>query len=212
MIPLILKLKKGKHKEIAKVQDLIIEELFTIFDQAVLHGGTGLWRCYDGNRFSDDIDVYIPKDIDKITKLFESLERKGFTIVKKKIGENSIYSELQFERTFVRFEALFKRVDGVLKEYKTVEGNLITIYTLTPEELIHEKIRAYLARHKIRDLYDLFFLLRFVKDRGIVKKELQLLLSKFKDPVDTKDLQVLIIDGLVPTVESMKEYIKSWSR
>src|SRR3989338_1040636 len=105
-IPLISKLKKESHKEIAKAQDLIIEEAYKLFDKAVLHGGTAIWRCYKGNRFSEDIDMYIGKDSGKIKIFFENLEKKGFKLLKKKISENSIYSNLEMNRTIVMFEAL----------------------------------------------------------------------------------------------------------
>ena len=82
-IPLILKLKKKAHKDIAEAQDIIIRELYTLFDKAVLHGGTSIWRCYGGNRFSEDIDVYIPNDQKRIDSLFEHLKKNGFVIYRK---------------------------------------------------------------------------------------------------------------------------------
>ena len=210
MIPLILKLKKSSQKEIAKAQDLIVEEIYKIFDKAIIHGGTSIWRCYNGNRFSEDIDMYIPKEISKINDLFENLEKKGFRIIKKKVGKNSIYSNLELNRTIVRFEAIFKTINGVLKEYQTSEGNLITVYTLTPEELIKEKINAYIKRYKIRDLYDVFFLLRYVKNKDSIKRELNHLIDNFKQPVDKKELKVLVIEGLTPDVDKMLQYIKTF--
>ena len=210
MIPLILKLKKSSQKEIAKAQDLIVEEIYKIFDKAIIHGGTSIWRCYNGNRFSEDIDMYIPKEISKINDLFENLEKKGFRIIKKKVGKNSIYSNLELNRTIVRFEAIFKTINGVLKEYLTSEGNLITVYTLTPEELIKEKIDAYMRRYKVRDLYDLFFLLRYVKNKDNIKRELNYLIDNFKQPVDKKELKVLVIEGLTPDVDKMLQYIKTF--
>ena len=206
-IPLILKLKKQMHKDIASAQDIIVKELYNVFDKAVFHGGTVIWRCYKGNRFSEDIDVYIPKDENKINTLFLNLEKRGFIIKKKKISKNSLYSSMELNRTLVRFEALFKEQKGSLKEYSTSDGNLIIVYTLTPEELIKEKTNAYLARLKIRDLYDIFFLLRYVQDKKHVSRELNRLIKEFKEPIDEKDLKVLIIEGLVPTTEKMIEYI-----
>lgn len=210
MMPLILKLKKARHKEIARAQDLIVEELYKTFDKAVLHGGTSIWRCYQGNRFSEDVDVYLPRDLNKVNAFFENLEKKGFIIKKKKISENSIFSNLQLERLMVRFEAIFKKQEGSLKEYETCEGNLITVYTLTPEELIKEKVNAYLNRYKIRDLYDIFFLLRYVKHKEEVEGDITRLLKHFKDPADKEDLKVLIITGLIPDVEKMLVYMKRW--
>ena len=61
-IPIILKLKKQMQKNLALAQDVIVKELFLVFEDAVLHGGTAIWRCYSGDRFSEDVDAYIPKD------------------------------------------------------------------------------------------------------------------------------------------------------
>jgi len=210
MIPLILRLKRQMHKDIAKAQDMIIEETYAVFENAVLHGGTAIWRCYKGNRFSEDIDVYIQKDNAKIELLFKNLEKKGFIIKKKKIGKNSLFSNLQLNRTFVRLEALFKKADGSLREYELSDGNLITVYALTPEELIEEKVNAYLKRLKIRDLYDIFFLLRHVKEKDDVKNNIKRLISNFKKPVDEKELGALILEGITPDSEKMLSYTKSW--
>jgi predicted nucleotidyltransferase component of viral defense system len=208
MIPLILKIKKTDHKEIAVSQDLIIKEVYKIFDKAVLHGGTCIWRCYQGNRFSEDIDVYIKKDIKKIDLLFENLKKLGFIIKKKKITENTLFSNLQFNRVLVRLEAVFKEINGSLKEYETSDSNLIMIYALTPEELIKEKIQAYLKRLKIRDLYDIFFLLKYVKNKQEIKRELTHLIKEFKMPIDEKELRVLIIEGIIPDAKKILEYLK----
>jgi predicted nucleotidyltransferase component of viral defense system len=209
MIPLILRIKKEAHKGVAQAQDLIVQELYSVFSNAVLHGGTAIWRCYKGNRFSEDIDIYIPRDVERIDLLFSNLEKKGFSVEKKKIAEHSLYSNLTFNRTQVRLEALFKKAHGTLKEYETVEGNLITVYTLTPEELICEKAGAYLHRLKIRDLYDIFFLMRHVQHKDRIKEEIIKLVKWFKPPVDEKELKVLILEGLVPTSEKMHEYLKN---
>ena len=208
MIPLILKLKKAEHKEVAKAQDLIVETLYKTFEYGVIHGGTSIWRCYHGSRFSEDVDVYISRDLKKIDLFFSSTEKLGFIIKKKKIGENSLYSNLELNETSVRLEAIFKKVNGSLAEYEAVDGNLITVYTLLPEELINEKVNAYLGRKKIRDLYDIFYLLRFVKDKKLIIKSLKKLIDEFPRPVDEKDLKILIIEGIVPNLDSMLLYIK----
>ncbi len=209
MIPLVLRLKKMAHREIAKAQDIVVAALYEVFNNAVIHGGTSIWRCYQGNRFSEDVDVYIPRDIKKIERLFELFERKGFIVEKKRIKKNSIYSLLRLSDTMVRFEALFKAVSGSLKEYETVEGNFLTVYTLAPEELIREKAATYLKRRKVRDLYDVFFLLRHVRDVSRVKNNLRELIAKFKEPQDGKELKVLLYEGLVPDVQKMLAYITS---
>ncbi len=208
MIPIIFRLKKTSHREIAKAQDVIVETLYEVFNDAVFHGGTCIWRCYNGNRFSEDVDFYIQKDIEKINLFYNSLQNKGFLIEKKKIGENSIYSTLKLNRTLVRFEALFKKIKGSLKEYEKAEGNFISVYALTPEELIKEKVETYLKRFKVRDFYDIFFLIRHIQNMTNVKKEINKLLEHFKNPIDEKEIRVLIIEGIVPKTEEMLEYIR----
>lgn len=211
-IPLILRLKKEMHKKIAKAQDIIMEELYKVFNDAVFHGGTAIWRCYNGNRFSEDIDVYIPRNIEKINVLFDNFEKRGFLVEKKKIGENSIFSSMKFNNTIVRFEALFKKSGSILKDYEQAEGNFIAVYTLTPEQFIKEKVDTYLKRRKIRDLYDIFFLLKYSNEKEKIKGDLIKLLKEFKKPIDEQDLNVIILEGLVPETKKMLDYIESFTK
>jgi len=185
-----------------------LETLYQVFPRSVLHGGTAIWRCYSGNRFSEDVDVYMGKNIEKIERFFEELRKVGFKILKKRTTKNSLYSVLSFESTEVRFEALFKDVRGSVKEYETYEGILFNVFTLDPEEMIREKINAYLKRRKIRDLYDIFFMLRYVEEKNKLKPDLQRLLREFKDPVDEGELKALILFGAIPTKNDLVEYIK----
>lgn len=207
-IPLILRLKKERFKGIARAQDIIIDELYKIFEKAVIHGGTAIWRCYSGNRFSEDIDIYVIKDLKKINLLFENLKKQGFFIEKKKIGENSMYSNLKLNNVFVKLEALFKKSKGELKEYERIDGNSKTIYTLAPEEMVKEKINTYLKRRKARDIYDVFFLLRYVKVDEEIKKQLNKLIKNFEKPIDEEELKILIFEGLTPELKDILLYIK----
>ncbi len=212
MIPLSLRIKRETHRAIAAAQDLILTETYRHFDKAVLHGGTAIWRCYQGQRFSEDLDFYFPKDIAKIQELFSSFEKLGFKVLKKKISERSIYSELELNRVAVRLEATFHKIPGHLADYETIDGNFITIYTLTPPEFVKEKVQAYLHRRKIRDLYDIFFLLKQVNDISAIKKELQLLLKSYSASLDESDLRILILEGLTPSSSQMVEYITNFQR
>jgi len=211
-IPLILRLKKEAHKKIARAQDVIMEELYKVFNDAVFHGGTAIWRCYNGNRFSEDIDVYIPKNIEKINILFNNFEKKGFQIEKKKIGGNSIFSSMKFNNTIVKFEALFKKSESILKNYEQIDGNFIAVYTLAPEQFIKEKVDAYLKRRKIRDLYDVFFLLKYLDEKEKIKEDLIRLLKGFKKPLDEQDLNVIILEGIIPETKKMLNYIESFTK
>ncbi len=212
-IPLSLRMKKEAHRKIAYAQDLIVEEIYKEFNKAVLHGGTAIWRCFAGKRFSEDLDFYISKNEIKINKFFDSLEKKGFKIIKKKILERSIYSELEFNRSMVRFEATFQKIDGVITDYETSSGNIISIYSLTPESFIIEKVDTYLKRFKIRDLWDLFFLLRSISDFSLIKEKMNEFIKNYKNPIDELDLKTIILDGIVPSSQEMFNYIKQkWEK
>jgi len=206
-IPLQLRLKREIHRRIAYAQDLIVKEVYSIFNTAVLHGGTAIWRCYNGKRFSEDLDFYLPYDKKKIEALFESFKKIGFEIKKKKISEDSIYSELEINRVSVRFEATFQRISGVICDYEMSDGNIIAIYGLTPEMFLIEKSNAYLKRFKIRDLWDVFFFLRIVEKPHKIK-EIKDLIDGYKKPIDEDDLKVILLDGIVPSADEMINYIQ----
>lgn len=209
-IPLNLKLRKKIQKEVAYAQDVLVEELYNFFPKAVIHGGTAIWRCYNGNRFSADVDVYIVKDEKRIEDFFKSLLKRGFNIIKKRIKTNSLYSELIFHETSIRFEATFQIKKFIFKRYETSESFFINVYTLTPEDLIMEKVDAYLKRKKIRDLYDIFFLLNYVEKKDDVQKYLKRFIKNFTKPNDESNLGAIIISGATPHSEQLFEEIKRW--
>ena len=211
-IPLHQRIRRKHHGEVAMAQDIAVEIFYSVFTRGVLHGGTAIWRCYSGNRFSEDIDVYVERNIGRIDGFFETLKKRGFEVVKKRVKENALYSTLKFREAEIRIEAIFKRVKGIVKEYETYEGNLLNVFTLAPEAMICEKIDAYLKRRKIRDLYDIFFLLRSAEKSERLKSKLSNLLQNFRQPVDEKELKALLLFGAIPDKEDMLEYIKRWAR
>ncbi len=210
LIPLQVKLKRESHRRVASAQDLIVREVYAVFERAVLHGGTAIWRCYNGKRFSEDLDFYLPPDKAKIEEVFRRFQNVGFRLLKKKIGENSIYLELELDRTTVRFEATFQKISGILCDYELSNGNFMPIYSLTKEQFLEEKVQTYLKRYKVRDLWDIFFLLQRIENPRVIVG-LQLLITKYKKPVDEPDLKVIILEGIIPSAEEMKGYItRKW--
>lgn len=206
-IPLQIRLKRESHRKIAYAQDLIVKEVYSVFNNAVLHGGTAIWRCYNGKRFSEDLDFYLPKENKKVELLFDNIKKIGFEIKKKKISERSIYSELVLERISIRLEATFQKVSGVICDYEMSNGNFLSIYSLSTEDFLVEKARTYLKRLKIRDLWDVFFLLKNIED---VKKirEIGDLIKNYKKPDDEENLRTILLEGIVPSAEEMIQYIK----
>jgi predicted nucleotidyltransferase component of viral defense system len=214
ILPLKIKLKKKIHRDIAMAQDLIVIEMYNSFPNIVIHGGTCIWRCYRGNRFSEDIDVYLPvkyKESEELNLFKDNLKKRGFVLEKFKETENSIFSKFSFQNSIVSFEATFKNIGkSVTKTFELSDGNFITVYTLSPEDIIKEKISAYAKRRKIRDLYDIFFMLNFVEDRKAIVQPLRDLIRNFKKPLDLNDLKALLISGAIPSLDEMLRVIEKW--
>ena len=214
VIPLEKKLKKKIHRQIALAQDILVDEIYRFFPKAVLHGGTAIWRCFGSNRFSEDLDFYLPSfSKDKLKQFLKELEGLGFSRLKFNQTKNTLFSKFEYSEIIVRFEAIRKRV----KEYKTmpfemIDGSSIIVNVLSPENLLKEKINSYLAREKVRDLYDIFFLLKFMKKDNQIKKVLNNFLKKYSPPKDEKDLKTLIISGAIPKTEDLLQEIKKWAK
>ena len=213
-IPLEKKLKKKLHLQIALAQDILVNEIYRFFPKAVLHGGTAIWRCFGSNRFSEDLDFYLPSfSKPKLDQLSNNLKGLGFSKLKFKQTRNAVFSKFEYSGAIVRFEAVIKKV----KDYKTmsfemIDGSSIIVNTLPPEVLLREKINSYLSRQKVRDLYDIFFLLKFVEKKPQIKAILKNFFKKYSSPRDKKDLKVLVIVGAIPKIEDMLQEIKKWAR
>src|SRR3989338_3348921 len=209
-IPLQARLKREAHRKIAYAQDIIVKEVYSVLNNSVLHGGTAIWRCYNGKRFSEDLDFYFSKDKKKVELVFENLKRQGFVILKKKISDTSVYSELELERVSVRLEATFQKKSKILCDYEMLDGNFISIYSLTVEQFISEKSNTYLKRFKVRDLWDVFFLLKNAQNPEKIK-EIGKLIDNYKKPTDEENLKVILLEGIVPSAKEMIEYInRKW--
>lgn len=229
IIPLEKRLRKKAHKDVAVAQDMLVETIYTFFPKSVIHGGTAIWRCYNSKRFSEDIDVYMPRGLGKekesdlelsFQSFLDSLKSKGFVVKKFKRTNGSIFSKFEISDVEVRFEAIFKNVKNfIVKPFEASDGTFMNVYTLSPEDLLIEKVAAYKTRKKVRDLYDIWFLLNLVSDVDKVRKIVEdfardIDIEKGVDAgwksADYKTLKALIVLGPVPTVENLIEGIKSW--
>jgi predicted nucleotidyltransferase component of viral defense system len=207
------KFKKRIHKLIALAQDILVIELYDKFPSTIIHGGTAIWRCYGSNRLSEDVDAYFPLALKKenFKRFLDDLKSKGFVVEKFGRKNNSIFAKFSYLNAIVSFEAVFKNIKNFLvRPFEMSDGSSILVNTLTPEDIIKEKVSVYLERRRIRDLYDIFFLLKFVEKRENVKEVLTKLINNFKRPLDKKELKVLIISGSVPSVENMLREVRKW--
>ncbi len=213
-LPLINRLRIARHKKVTAAQDLVVISLYAHFPGAVIHGGTSIWRCYGGNRFSEDIDVYLDLAEKKadFDVFINDLEKAGLEKIKFKKSDTSIFSIFTYDRENVSFEAVFKSVKGTPAKYEMSDGTFTFIRTLTPKELMLEKITTYLDRRKVRDLYDIYFLSNIVARDESTRRSMHVLVSKFAAPRDADSLSSLVLTGAVPTVDEMLEELTIWAK
>src|SRR5438445_3864550 len=211
-IPLAEKLRKRLHRTVSAGKDILVAEAYNAFPSAVLHGGTAIWRCYKGNRFSEDLDFYLPSaDKSRLDRLVANLGRRGLHKEKIKATRSAVFGKFSYLDVVVRFDASLREMSKyALRPFEMVDGTLIMVKMLEQTDLLLEKASAYMARRKVRDVYDVFFLLQILEDKRVVKKSLNELLLDFRRPVDERELKALVISGVAPTVTKMLEVIREW--
>ncbi|MFP3950485.1 MAG: nucleotidyl transferase AbiEii/AbiGii toxin family protein [Candidatus Micrarchaeia archaeon] len=207
-IPIAKKLKKRAHLELALLQDEVVEVLYSLCagNEPVLHGGTAIWRCYGGRRFSEDLDFYGSLTEEFREKLARELESRGLVLGKYKKAPHVVFAKIQNRNTEVKLE-ISKGFPSkkVLRQYEKADGTKMDIYSLPREELIKEKMEAYLNRRFIRDIYDVYFLgQQEGKIRGISG-----FLNRLGPPADEKNLRALVYVGMAP---DFREMVKALER
>ncbi len=210
-LPIVYRLKRESQKNLTELQDEVIEVIYEILDDAVIHGGTAIWRCYGGKRFSEDIDIYAKYPEDFKIKLERVLKRRGLKLIKFRQTANTLFSEISNDTTSMKLEITRKKVRGTLSVYQKANGNTLDVLTLKPEELILEKLAAYNSRKRIRDIYDVYFLSRLVSEMKI-KKIVNESLQKIEKPTDEADLKAIVYEGEVPTFKGIIEGLSVWAK
>ena len=209
-IPISNRLKKRLHVETAVLQDELLDVVYALEENAVLHGGTTIWRCYGGNRFSEDLDFYFPVTEEFERRLVTKLKERNLQLLKYKKTENVLFAKISDGNVEVRLEvnSVDKNIRAIAKAYEKVDGNYIDIFTLSAEGLILEKISAYQSRKLIRDIYDIYHLTRYVEKDGLVKEQIRKFVSTMAKPLDEENLGVIVYSGAVPSFKQMIEAIR----
>ncbi len=213
-IPIINLLKKREYQELSKFQDVIVTTLYQIDSRIVLHGGTAIWRCFSGSRFSNDIDAYISSknELNGLKAGVLSIAYKqGIKVEKIKDTGNLIFMAFSSADTYLKVEMNYakKHINAVATRFEKIDGTYTEILTLSPEDLILEKIAAYSDRKFIRDIYDMYILSDYVNDAEKIKNAVSVFIDKIEKPVNENDLKALIYTGPIPSFSNMVKYIQA---
>ncbi|MBI5635757.1 nucleotidyl transferase AbiEii/AbiGii toxin family protein [Candidatus Micrarchaeota archaeon] len=208
-LPLERKLKKQLHVKVGFLQDEVMRIVYEIDENAVLHGGTSIWRCYGGNRFSEDLDFYSGKMREIMLQLPKIASERSLIVAKLKKTVNAVYCKIENNEAQVRLEAVKPpKATPVIAAYQLMNGSSLQILSLSPEQLIEEKISAYKNRRLIRDAYDLLQLsanasLGEAQKRGLIK-----FIEEIEAPLDEENLKAIVYQGAVPSFKQIIEALK----
>jgi predicted nucleotidyltransferase component of viral defense system len=201
-------LKRQAQVHLAELQDEIIDILYAIDPDAVLHGGTAIWRCLQGNRFSENIDCYSLAGKNFKAKLEAELKKRDLVLKKFKESENTIFSKISNGQTEISLEvSKRKSPEKIQASFEKSDGSSTEIFTLSTEGFIIEKTEAFLHRRLIRDLYDIWFLASKAEKIEKSRKALEKLGKNYKEPVDEKNLKTIVFLGIAPPAKAMLEKI-----
>ncbi|UNQ73887.1 nucleotidyl transferase AbiEii/AbiGii toxin family protein [Infirmifilum sp. NZ] len=202
-------IRRREQREIAELQDIVVSVLYRVLKPPpVLHGGTVIWRVYKSPRFSEDLDLYHENPTLYRSQLEREVESFELTLRKLRETANAVFMVVG-DRREVRVEFTKRDMSSVSveAEFELVDGGFIVVRTLPPELLLREKVQAYIERRKARDLYDVYYLLSHL-DPCSVREELQRLSAHLDEPPrDWGELRVLILKGLPPSFETVRERI-----
>ena len=201
----------GQKLKIALMQDAVVELIYDyVQPDAVLYGGTAIWRCYNGGRFSEDIDMYVSRSFE--SGFEANAGRHGIKVVWRD-KELPLHMRLSDGNTEMLLEASLGDPESRISQYVRVDGSSIAISAMQPAELIVRKMEAYRGRRYMRDLYDIFHMTNYVdKADYYVLSKLRPFLEDIQKPVDAGTLASLIYRGRSRiTFDEILEYLRGWS-
>ena len=213
----------------AKLEDILVQVLYNKYTGLVFHGGTAIWRCYSGNRFSRDLDFYLnsetaEKKMEYYREFSKFLQDSGLVIKEKGYSNSTdtMHFLVELDKTKMKVDINFRYKKGKMVDYAKIDDGKIAVLSLSPLELLNEKIVAYndkldnetgFKHPEAHDLYDMSYLVSLIEkpDRVTVEK-LKILIGKVEKnpPSDMRSLAHLIIRGLPPSFELMVKKLRGW--
>ena len=200
----------GQRLKLSELQDYVIDIIYDRFQpDALLYGGTAIWRCFGGARFSEDIGMYMNRE--SFNSFISSLDRYGLRLIRQD-PEFPMVIRIANDQTELLLETKEGYAESEIRAYSRVDGSTKTISVLSPTELMVRKIEAYLNRTFIRDIYDLFILTNWLdKTDYVVRTKISEFLKDIPTPVDEEVLASLLYSGSGNLdFIKMVNYIKRW--
>ena len=165
------------QKEKDYLQHIVLSRIYAnIGNELVFKGETSLQKCYGLNRFSEDLDFTASGAFrgEKIERALSEVNRFYPSSYSKLSGNLSINYVIKIRGPLFHTPLSLQtiRIDVSLREkviLPPLNYNIMPIYRdLGPymvnemdlKEIFSEKIRALMTRKQVRDLYDIYFLIK----------------------------------------------------
>jgi len=178
------------------MRDLIAHERFEmdvldalnsqkLLEPLVFGGGTMLRVCYDLNRYSADLDFWFLKEIDipsyhRRMKAFLNQRYKVSDAHSKRFSLVYEFRAADYPRS-LKIEIRKKARECKWKEVIAFSRHShvqVVVKAMTLEQMMRNKIAAFLNRGEIRDCFDMEFMLRKGVAMGASREELQAMRKK----------------------------------
>jgi len=191
-----------KLAELDYLQDIALLNLYREFgNKLVFKGGTCMYKAYQLNRFSEDLDFtarkgFKPKKFfSRLPFYFKLLNMKSRVRVKHFETAINVYLDVngplydgkkETMGTVILNISLRERVLLPIQRFPYMpayqEIRSFDLFAMDEREILAEKVRAIYERNKARDVYDLLYLLKWRKisfDAGLAKEKLSCNKLKF---------------------------------
>lgn len=197
-------------------------------DHFLFKGGTALKLVFNSPRFSEDLDFSGLKNSYQYEQILQEVlgdhvcGKTNFDLSESKPttgGHLAILSVDIFGQNFKLFQEIsFRPKKSLTQEIALVSPEIFPsyqIYILSKKVMVEEKIQALLTRHKPRDFFDLYFILRKDELRRVMKllpserKSIFTLLEKQDPAIISRELKSLLPKSFWPIIKDLPKVLKT---
>jgi hypothetical protein len=181
-----------RQHELYEIEVLDKMNSIRALDPLVFGGGTMLRLCHELNRYSIDLDFWFIKNVTQ-QEYFEKLQKEfnnDYEITDSQMKHHTILLELRSslypKRLKIEIRREMKDCDYQEKiAFSKFSTRQVLLKAHTLNQMMQNKIAAFLDRGEIRDCFDIEFLLRrgiaFPANIGDVAVEFRIKLLSFKE-------------------------------
>ncbi len=201
-----------RFAELDYLQDIALLGIYREYgNKLVFKGGTCLYKLYQLNRFSEDLDFtaakgFKPKDFfTRLPHIFSLFNINCSVKVEQFQHSINVYMEINGPLYDGRKEGRSRLILNISSRERVFfpllrvsyaslyqEVRPFDIYAMKETEILAEKVRAVHQRDKARDIYDIWYLLNIKKiliDFKLVQKKLSYISLKFSKDIFIKKVQ-----------------------